>query len=67
MIGRTISHYTILEKLGERHSAVEQLAYLLSIPSEISIPYYKIDPAWTPLRGDTEFQTLIAGQSTGTN
>jgi TolB-like protein/Flp pilus assembly protein TadD len=57
----------IFTMVGERHSAVEQLAYLLSIPSETTIPYYTIDPAWIPLRGDPEFQKLIAGQPTGMN
>jgi hypothetical protein len=49
VIGRTISHYTILE----------QPEYLLSIPSEISVPCLRIDPTWNSLRGDPAFQKLV--------
>lgn len=57
----------IYAMVGERRAAVEQLGYLLSIPSETSVPYCRIDPAWTPLHGDPEFRKLTAGQPTGTN
>ena len=33
---------------------------LLSIPSEVSVTYLRIDPAWAPLRKLPEFQKLIA-------
>ena len=47
--------------VGDYDSAIDQLAYLLSIPSEdISIPYLRIDPTWAPLRNHPRFQKLLA-------
>ena len=46
---------------GDYDSAIDQLEYLLSIPSNISIPYLRIDPTWAPLRNQPSFQRLLAG------
>jgi serine/threonine protein kinase/tetratricopeptide (TPR) repeat protein len=46
--------------VGDYDSAIDQLEYLLSIPSDISIPYLRIDPTWTPLRNQPRFQKLLA-------
>ena len=45
---------------GEPDSAIDQLEYLLSIPSEISVSLLRIDPAWAPLRNHPRFQKLLA-------
>ena len=50
----------ILAMVGEKRAATEQLGYLLSIPSEISVPFLRVDPTWNPLRAEAEFQKLVA-------
>jgi TolB-like protein/Flp pilus assembly protein TadD/predicted Ser/Thr protein kinase len=50
----------ILTMVGEKRAAVEKLGYLLSIESEISVPFLRVDPAWDPLRRETDFQKLVA-------
>ena len=47
--------------VGEYDLAVTQLELLLSAPGEISVPLLRLDPAWSPLRGNLRFQKLIAG------
>jgi len=43
----------------EYDAAVDQLEFLLSIPSEISIPLLRLDPVWEPLRDKVSFQQLL--------
>jgi non-specific serine/threonine protein kinase len=45
--------------VGEYDLAIEQLEYLLSIQSELSIPLLRIDPAWDPLRDHPRFKRLL--------
>jgi serine/threonine-protein kinase len=45
--------------VGEYDAALEQLEYLLSIPSVISVPWLRIDPFWDPLRDHPRFQALL--------
>ncbi len=45
--------------VGEYDLAIDQLEYLLSIPSYISVPYLRIDPTWAPLRSHPRFLKLI--------
>jgi len=47
-------------RTGAYDAAIDQLEYLLSIPSEISVPHLRIDPKWNPLRDDPRFQALLA-------
>ena len=47
---------------GEYEAALDQLEYLLSIPSPLSIPLLRVDPLYAPLRGNPRFQRLVAGQ-----
>ena len=45
--------------VGEYEAAIDQLEFLLSIPSEISIPLLRIDPTWNPLRDNPRFQKML--------
>ncbi len=45
--------------VGEFEAAIDQLEYLLSIPSEMSIPLLRLDPAWAPLRDHPRFKRLL--------
>jgi TolB-like protein/Flp pilus assembly protein TadD len=47
--------------VGEFDAAVEKLEFLLSIPSEVSIPLLQLDPAWAPLRDHRRFKRLLDG------
>jgi serine/threonine-protein kinase len=49
----------ILAKIGDAEAAVEQLAYLLSVPSLVSVPLLRVDPTWDPLRSNPRFQRLL--------
>jgi serine/threonine protein kinase/Tfp pilus assembly protein PilF len=49
----------IYAMVGEHDAAIDQLEYLLSIPSEISIPLLRIDPTWEPLRDNPRFQKML--------
>jgi serine/threonine-protein kinase len=54
--------YTVI---GEDEEAIDQLDYLLSIPSAeflwqvVSIPLLRLDPQWDPLREHPDFQRLL--------
>jgi len=45
--------------VGEFEAAIDQIEFLLSIPSLLSIPLLRIDPAWNPLRDHPRFKKLI--------
>jgi len=54
--------------VGEYDAAIDQLEYLLSIPSGITVPLLKIEPAWAPLRSHPRFRKLIErGESNSNN
>ena len=44
---------------GESDEAFRLLDHLLAVPSNITTPVLKLDPAWDPLRHDPRFQALI--------
>src|SRR5438067_1064196 len=44
---------------GESDEAFRLLDHLLAVPSNITVPMLKLDPAWDPLRQDPRFQALI--------
>ncbi|UCG91637.1 MAG: tetratricopeptide repeat protein [candidate division WOR-3 bacterium] len=48
--------YTIV---GEYDKALDQLEYLLSIPSWLSVSWVKVDPRWNPVRELPRFQKLL--------
>ena len=46
--------------VGEPDAAVKRLAYLLTIPADISVPLLRVDPMWDSLRDNPAFQRLLA-------
>jgi tetratricopeptide (TPR) repeat protein len=49
----------IYTRVGEHDLALDQLAFLLSIPAKISAAELRLDPRWDPLRDNARFQKLI--------
>jgi serine/threonine-protein kinase len=45
--------------VGETDAAVTRLAYLLSIPSDISVNLLRVDPTWNALRESARFKQLV--------
>jgi serine/threonine-protein kinase len=52
---------TIYALLGEAEPAVEQLEYLLSVPSDIHEQGLRKAPLWDQIRDHPAFQALLAG------
>ncbi len=44
---------------GEFDEAFRLLDHLLAVPSNVTVPMLKLDPAWDPLRQDPRFQALM--------
>ena len=44
---------------GESDEAFRLLDHLLVVPSGLTVPMLKLDPAWDPLRKDPRYQALI--------
>jgi TolB-like protein/Flp pilus assembly protein TadD len=44
---------------GEFDEAFRLLDHLFAVPSNLTVPMLKLDPAWDPLRQDPRFQALI--------
>ena len=53
--------------VGEENAAIDQLEYLLSIPSPLSVSLLRIDPRWDPLRKNPRFQKLLEAKSSTTS
>jgi TolB-like protein/Flp pilus assembly protein TadD len=49
----------IYARLGRRDEAIEQLEYLLTVPSYVTLASLRIDPTWDPLRDHPRFQVLL--------
>jgi TolB-like protein/lipopolysaccharide biosynthesis regulator YciM len=45
--------------IGDYDAAIEQLEYLLSVPSLVSVSLLRVDPLWDPLRGHPRFDALL--------
>ena len=52
----------ILAKAGQVEPAIEQLAYLLSVPGLVSVPALRVDHDWDRFRGDPRFERLVNGK-----
>jgi tetratricopeptide (TPR) repeat protein len=53
----------IYAMVGEQEAAVEQLGFLLSVPSFLSIPWLRADPTWDLIRANPGFKKLIGDES----
>jgi len=49
----------IYAMVGDHEAALDRIEYVLSIPSELSVPMLQLDPRWIPLRGHPRFQRLV--------
>jgi hypothetical protein len=49
----------ILARVGQADAAIDQLTYLLSVPSYVSVPALRVDHSWDPLRGNPRFVRLV--------
>ena len=45
--------------VGDHDAAIRRLTYLLTIPSDVSVPMLRADPMWDPLRNNPRFQRLV--------
>ena len=48
--------------MGEPEQALDRLEPLLRIPYYLSPGWLKIDPTFTPLRGNSRFEQLVTGK-----
>jgi TolB-like protein/Flp pilus assembly protein TadD len=49
----------IYASTGEFDEAFRLLDHLFAVPNNLTIPMFKLDPAWDPLRKDPRYQALI--------
>ena len=49
----------VYARIGRAEAAIDQLEYLLSIPTKISAGLLQNDPWWDPLRSNPRFQRLL--------
>ncbi len=50
--------------VGEYDAALDQIEYLLSIPSDFSVPWLRLDPRYDPLRKLPRYQKLLEKYAT---
>jgi len=62
-LGSDILHGSavVYVRAGDYETAIDQLALLLTIPSQVSATILRIDPIWAPLRGNPRFERLAKG------
>ncbi len=49
----------IYTMVGEYDAALDEIEYLLSIPSVMSVPLLRLDPRGDPLRDHPRFRALL--------
>ena len=49
----------IYTMVGEYDAALDEIEYLLSIPSSLSVHYLRLDPLFDPLRDHPRYQALL--------
>ncbi len=54
---KNLAHIYVMA--GEYDLALDQLEYLLSIPSDLSVSLLRLDPTWAPLRNNPRFKKLL--------
>jgi serine/threonine-protein kinase len=57
--GQLLDLAEIYVRTGEYDAALDQLEYLLSIPSPVSSGLLRVDPLYAPLRGNPRFERLV--------
>ncbi|TDI86497.1 MAG: tetratricopeptide repeat protein [Caldithrix sp.] len=58
-----VSMAKIYTLVGDHDAAIDQLAYLLSIPCGMTVHRIRLNPVYDPLRGHPRFQELLAKYS----
>ena len=62
--GNVFSLAQIYVMVGEYEEAIDQIEYLLSIPTHwLSVPLLRLDPTWDPLREHPRFKQLLEKHS----
>jgi tetratricopeptide (TPR) repeat protein len=50
----------VLAMTGRHDEAMDQIEFLLSVPSDLHPPMLRLDPVWDPLRDHPRFQAVLA-------
>jgi hypothetical protein len=57
---RSESRAKILAWVGDKDQALSELARLMRTPYGTNVYEERVDPAWTPLRGDPRFEAILS-------
>jgi serine/threonine protein kinase/tetratricopeptide (TPR) repeat protein len=55
----TLGAAEIYAMAGEQEQALDQIEYLFSIPSEVSVHWLQSDPVWDPIRKHPRYEQLL--------
>ena len=61
LIGQTLAHYRIVDKLGEPDLAIDLLDELLSMSYDyaVTVPLLRLEPVWKPLQDHPRLLALF--------